>query len=370
MKRIRLALSLLLVILLLLPAVLSSCSNNHYEVVMEYNGIKLTEDKYNYWVSTFKRNILASYSDVRDTEEFWSQPYDETRTVEEYFTEIINERIMNYLIAQDIFKKNSLTLDTSVKNAIRDDVNEKIEYYGSRAALNAELAGIMLNVDSLKDIYTWEEKHEKVYDYLYGKGGIDEVSSARLSEYYRDNYSCIRYIVLYTTKIATDKDGNYVKDPTTGEYITEELSEEELAKKNADIEECFSKMQNGEDFETLRKEYSEFDTSNYPNGFFVSANEVDIWGADIILKTKDAKVGDVYKVEEETAVFLIEKLSLPDFGSIGDNDIKQLANLTKYATQEMYDLLFGELRKGVTLNSELLATYKLSAVKPNPYYSI
>jgi hypothetical protein len=337
---------------------------------MEYNGIKLTEDKYNYWVSTFKRNILSSYSDVRDTEEFWSQPYDENRTVEDYFTEVINNRIMNYLVAQDIFKQNGLTLDAAVKDAIKDDIDEKIEYYGSRGALNAELANMMLTIDSLKDVYTWEEKHEKVYGYLYGKGGIDEVSNERLIDYYTKNYSCIRYIVVYTTKIATDQNGEYVRDPITGEYVTDDLTDEELAKKLNDIHDCYLKLKSGEDFETLRKQYSEFDTSAYPNGFFVSANEADVWGADIVLAAKDAKVGDIVKIEEETAVFLIEKLPLPDFGSIVESDIKQLANLSKYATQEMYDVLFGELRKGVTVNQDALARYDLSNVKPNPYYSI
>ena len=370
MKRYRILLSLLLVILLLIPVGMASCTRTNYQVVMEYNGIKLTEDKYNYWVSTFKRNILASYSDVRDTEEFWNQPYDDDKTVEEYFMAVINERIMNYLIAQDIFKKNGLVLDASVKNAIKDDINEKIEYYGSRSALNAELANLMLNVDSLKDIYTWEEKHTRVYDYLYGQGGVDEITDKRLSEYFEANYYCIRYIVLYTTKIATDSDGNYIKDPATGEYVTQDLTEEEMAKKKTDIQECFSKMQWGEDFDELRETYSEFDTSGYPNGFYISANEVDVWGADIILATKNAKVGDVYRVEEETAVFLIEKLPLPALSAISESDIKQLTNLTQYATQEMYDLLFSELRKGVTVNNEILSNYKLSAVKPNPYYSI
>ncbi len=369
MKFRRTLICLLLSAVLLAPCLLSSCSGNKYEAVMEYNGIKLTEDKYNYWVATFKRNILSSYSDARDTEAFWGQMYDETRTVEDYFTEVINERIMNYLIAQDLYKKNRLVLDDDVKNAIKDDINEKIEYYGSRSALNAELAELMLNADSLKEVYTWEEKHACVYNYLYGKGGIYEAADEVLIDYYENHYSCIRYIVLYTTKIKTDADGKYVYD-SNGNLITEALTEEETAKKKADIEACFTAMQKGEDFETLRKQYSEFDTSAYPNGFFVSANELDIWGADIILAVKDAQAGDVVKVEEGEAVFLIEKLPLPSMGTLGETDLEQLADLATYATEELYDSFFGEIRKSVTVNEELLKKYKLSEIKANPFYSI
>ncbi|MBE6622365.1 MAG: hypothetical protein E7630_05395 [Ruminococcaceae bacterium] len=369
MKRKQTVLALLLAAAMLLPCFMVSCSRTDYDVVMEYNGIKLTEDMYYYWMSTFKRNILSSYSDARDTEAFWGQKYDDTRTVGEYFTEIIQRRIMNYLICQDLYKKNSLKLEDDVKQAIKDDINEKIQYYGSRGALNQELAAVMMDVDSLKDVYTWEEKHDCVYNWLYGKGGVNEVTDAKLTEYYEKNYSCIRYIVFYTTKIETDKDGNYVYDEN-GQPVTKDLTEEELNKKLADVEACFDKLKNGGDFEALRKQYSEYDTSAYPNGFLLSANELSIWGPDIILATQKAKAGDVYKVEEESAVFLLCKYELPGLGSLGESDLEQIQGLSSYATAELYDEFFGELQKNVVLHQDVLAKYRLETVKASPFYSM
>ncbi|MBQ4064908.1 MAG: peptidylprolyl isomerase [Clostridia bacterium] len=369
MKLKRTLMCLLLAALLLVPSLLSSCAGTKYEVVMEYNGMKLTEDMYYYWVATFKRNILTSYSDARDTEEFWGQKYDEERTVGEYFDDVVRARIMDYLIAQDLYKKNRLLIGDDVRKEIKEDIKEKIDYYGSRGALNAELAELMLNVNSLEDVYTWEAKHDCVYNALFGEGGSHEVSDEILVKYYEETYSLIRYIVIYTTKIKTDADGEYVYD-SMGNLITEELTEEEMAEKKAAIDSCYDKLQKGEDFETLRKEYSEFDTSSYPNGFFVSSNELDIWGADIVLAVQDAKAGDVMKVEEGEAVFLIEKLPLPAMGSLGETDLKQLANLASYATKEYYDALFAELRKSVTINQEVMNKYKLPNVKANPFYSI
>ena len=109
MKLKRTLTAIMLVFAMLLPCLLTACSSNDYAVVMEYNGIKLTEDMFYYWMSTFKRNILSSYSDAYDTEAFWKQSYNEEMTVEEYFTDVICKRLMNYLIAQDLFKKNRLT---------------------------------------------------------------------------------------------------------------------------------------------------------------------------------------------------------------------------------------------------------------------
>ena len=369
MKQFLKSVSLMLCVVSLLPLLLSACTSHSYEVVMSYNGIELTEDMYNYWMATFKRNILSSYSDAYDTEAFWSQPYDETRTVEEYFTEIIHARITNYLIAQDLYKKNRLTMDDATKQAIKDDIKEKIEYYGSRGALNAELSTMMLNVDSLQDIYTWEEKHNTVYNWMFGEGGAYEISDDKLIAYYEENYSRIQYIVFYTTKIKTDEDGNYVYDDS-GNVITEEMTPKETEAKQARIEECLAKMEDGADFETLRKTYSEFDTSGYPNGFFVSANELDVWGVDIILGAQKAEIGEVFRVEEEAAVFLVRKCSLTPFSDLTDSDIKQLEHLTSYATQDLYDNVFAELSETVTVNEDVLKKYKLSVIRPNPYYSI
>ncbi len=361
--------ALLLVASILGSSLLTACSGDSYEVVMEYNGIKLTEDMYHYWVATFKRNILSSYSDARDTDAFWGQSYDDTQTVEDYFNEIIQSRIMNYLISQDLYKKNRLTLDADVKKAIKDDLNEKIEYYGSRGALNAELSNLMLDIGALENIYTWEEKHNCVYNWLYGAGGVDEVSDAELIAYYEANYACIKYIVFYTTKIKTDENGEYVYDES-GQLVTEDMTEGERNQKMADVEACYEKLLSGEDFETLRKTYSEYDTSAYENGFFVSANELDIWGADIVLATQKAKAGDIYRVEEGEAIFLIQKLDLPSMDQLSELDLEQLSNLSVYATGEQYDAFFDELQKQVIVYSEVISKYKLSDVKANPYYSI
>ncbi len=360
--------ALLLTAAMLLPILLFSCSGPSYETVMEYNGIELKENMYYYWISTFKRNILASYSDARDDDSFWGAAYDEERTVEEYFTEVINQRIMNYLIAQSLYKENKLRMPSDIREAIDADIKEKIEYYGSRGELNTALQELMLNINSLEDVYTWEEKHDIVFDYLYGENGAEAPSDQAITDYYTENYSRIKYIVFYTTKIKTDEDGDYVYD-SNGQLVTEEMTEEELAAKKEKIEECHEKLKNGASFEELRKEYSEYDTSAYPNGFFVSSNELQTWGPDIILGAAKAKPGEIFRVDEEAAVYLILKCELTDLENLSDNDIKQLASLTTYASRGLYDEKFGALSENVKVYDAILSKYKLSEIKPNPYFS-
>ncbi len=360
--------ALLLTATILISSLLFSCSSSKYETVMEYNGIALKENMYFYWLSTFKRNILASYSDAYDNDTFWKAQYDETRTVEDYFTEIINQKIMNYLISQSLFKEYRLRLSADVKNSISADIKEKIEYYGSRGELNSELQNLMLNIGSLEDVYTWEEKHDTVYSYLYGENGVERISDQGIVDYYSKNYSRIKYIVFYTTKIKTDEKGNYVYD-SDGQLVTEDMTEAELAEKKAKIEECYKKLEGGASFEDMRKEYSEYDTSAYPNGFFVSANELQTWGRDIILGASDSKTGEIFRVDEEAAVYLVLKCDLTDFSELNETDIEQLSSLSIYATRELYNAKFSELSGKVKVNTEILSKYKLSEIKANPYYS-
>lgn len=362
-------LALLLTVALILPCLLFSCSAEKYETVMEYNGIKLTENMYYYWMSTFKRNILSSYSDAKDNDTFWKAKYDDTRTVEDYFTEIINQRIMNYLIAESIFREQRLTLSSDVKNDINNDIKEKIEYYGSRGELNEELKNLMLNIDSLKTVYTWEARHDAVYDYFYGEDGVETVSDSEIIEYYEKNYSRIKYIVFYTTKIKTDTNGNYVYD-SDGQLVTEEMTADELEATTKKIEECNEKLKNGAAFDDMIKEYSDFNKiTDYPNGFYVSANEISTWGSGIISGAVTANPGEVFRVDEDSAVYLVLKCELTPFENLSNTDTEQLTGLASYATTELYREKFSALSEKVKVSNEILSKYKLSEIKANPYYS-
>ncbi len=364
--------SAVLVAAMIVPLALTSCGyRSKYDTVMEYNGIKLTEEFYNYWISTYKRNILASYTDASDTEEFWNSMFDETRTVEEYFTELLNEEITNYLISQDLYKRYKLKLLSATKKSIKNDIKEKIEFYGGRGSLNATLSKMMLNIDALEQIYLWEAKHDYVYETLFGEGGPLEITDEVLINYYEKHYTRIKYVVFYTTDIETDENGNYLYDDQ-GNLISKPLTEAQLAAKNKKISEFKAKLDAGVDFDTLIDDYSEYDTSSYPSGFFISENDLDIWGTEIFKAVKGAKVGDVVSVTEEEAVFYIQICELTPFADLSDADITQLTNLkfTEYATRAVYRDFYSGLSEKVKINKKVISKYRLSQVKPNPHYSI
>jgi hypothetical protein len=208
MKKIAAPICVILVAVLLV----SGCSPVGGETVLEYKGYKISEAMYGYWVALYKRDVIYSFNNRKDTSDFWQSEVSDGVTTEDYFTDIINNQIYKYCIGQQLFDEYGLKLEKEVKTAIDADINEKIEYYGSRAELNSALAHINLNIELLREIYICEEKLKAVYNYLYGPYGPEALSDNDYVQYFKDNYWHMKYIVIYTTKLATDSKGNYKYD--------------------------------------------------------------------------------------------------------------------------------------------------------------
>ena len=363
MKKLTAIIALLLVAALMLP----SCSTvNTGSAVMEYEGTKMGEKLYSFWVARYKRNILNYYSDVENTDTYWDSEYTDGMTVGEYFTGVIDNQIKNILIAQKLFKEYGLKLSDSAVQAIDDDINEKIEYAGSRAALNSELAKIGINIDILKEAYLWEARHDAVYNYLFGTGGKLETTSAQLESYYKEYYSRIHYIVLYTTKLVTDSDGN-LKYDTNGNVMTEDMTEEEKAAVLSLADRLTEEAKSTDNFLEMVEEYSDYNyLEAYANGLFISHNEVSSYGYDIVGEVQKAKPGEVVRIDDDYAVYIIREFELTDFNSLGDADLSQISQIESYCAEDLYRRHFEALAENVTVNSEIYQLYDFEKLPPSP----
>ena len=330
---------------------LAGCSSGSGETVMEYRGYKITAPMYQYFSATLKANILKA-SGVKDSDEFWNTEASEGVTAEDYYTEMLDRRVRNLCISQYLFRYYGLKLEDSVKKAIDDDINEKIEYYGGRAALNEALATLGININILKEIYTIEEKQSAVYNYLFGDGGVMEPDDSEVKDYYESNYSRMYYIVLYTTKPVKDSNGDYVYD-TDGSWKTEQMTEDEIAAVREKAKTIFQQAEEGDDalFVSLMKSNSDFDIlSNYPNGLFVSANEYETYGSRIVSLLPEMKPGEVRTFEESYSIWILRKLTLTEYSELSDTDIKQLSSLVSYTAQKKYTQYFDEIGKEVSVS--------------------
>ena len=354
----------LLLIIAMLP-VFAACSGG--KNAMEYEGYSFSEGMYLYWMKNWKAYYVNNYSDVSDTEEFWNAENTSGLTNEEYLTRQIETRIKYYLIAQKLFDDLKLTLDEEVKDAIESDINDQIEYYGSKSEFNTALSEEYgINISVLRSIFTAEEKYQKVYDHLYDTAsGINTATPDDLESYYRDNYVRVKYVMfLKDVKYVYDENGKRVMD-SNGYYKFDELTDDEKAQVKANFERVYDDVSSGGDIGQYMKEYMEefgYDASEYPNGYYISADDYMTHTADVTSAALEMNIGEVRKLETESSYFVIQKFELIDnaYSTIPDSD--QFTYLVAYCNNEKFSKEFNTYAENIIVDSEITGKYPLSSI--------
>lgn len=351
-------------VIMILSAALFSCGSSS-DIIMSYKDSEITANMYSYWLSTYKSDFLHYYNNSVNDDAFWDSEVSAGVTAEQYAMNLINQNIKFILIGMQLFRDYGLKISAETSASVNEDINEKIDFYGSRANLNTALSAFGINADILKDIYIAEEKLYAVYDYLYGENGIDKVTGEMIDNYYAGNYSRIKYIIIYNKeKNVTDENGNVQYD-SDGLIMTEPLSEEELNAKNEKIEEAMICVNAGDEFESIMEDYNEADMSEYKNGFYVSANELNIYGFAMVNAVKNMKEGEVRLIEDDYAVYIIKKYDLIDRDDFTESDTEQLKELEKYCIQEKYEAAFSKYAEDILIADEIMSDFSIRTAAPN-----
>ncbi len=345
--------------ILTLACTLAGCAERGASV-LTLDGYEINENMYNYWLASYKSYLLYMYGQDSDSSDFWNIEVADGMTAEDYGNEFALSNIKNVLVGMKLFDDNKLTLDPSVVQNVDMQIEEYITSYGSEAAFNAVLSEVGINVDMLREIYLNEEKLTAVYNHLYGDG--KGVTEADIDSYYNEHYSQIKVAIIYTTEIVTDENGEAVYG-TDGYIQTEDMSEEEIIEKLAKAGEMLKRAEAGEDFDTLVKEYSEFDMSTYANGLFVSENEISFYGYNLVYGAMTMAEGEIKTIEDENAVYVVQKEKLMPRASHSASDSAMLADLATYCSNELYTELLATEAEKIVINEEKIKEYSIKDAK-------
>lgn len=349
-----------------IAASLSSCGKR--TIAMSCGDTEITEGMYSYWLSAYKTNFVYTYGGGSDNSTLWTATAADGQSYADYAEDKILTTVRNFAIAVEQFRVLGLKIDSSISEQVNADISEKLEYAGSRPALNSDLSRYGINIDGLKDIYIAEEKWQAVYNYYFGTSGIERLSDEELTAYYKSNYSLLGLVVLYTeNKAERDENGTYVYDKD-GNITVSEMTAEEKAAKQATAADVYERLKNGENWSELASEYSDADMSYYTNGCFVSSAEADSYGADLVSAAAEMTVGEIRRIDTDAITYLAVKLALPELGSLDESDNEQLGDLRDDASRERYTEKFDALADTVTVNTDIIKAHPIEDAPLNLYY--
>lgn len=360
-------LSLICVVALVLS--LASCfvSCSSQKKAMEYKGYSISEGMYSYWLNSWKDYYVDYYSDISDTNEYWSAVNSSGVTNERFLTEQIETRIYYYLVAQKLFDDYDLELDKETVDAIESDINDQTEYYGSKSAFNDFLASEYgINISTLRKIYEIEDKYTAVFNYLYGTEGKNTSTPDELDEYYREYYVRVKYVMFFNSvKYKYDENGNKITNPTTGYYEFVDLTEEEKIQAKTDANAVFEAVKGGENIDTYMDKYMKdfgYDKEKTPNGYYISPDNYTAHTADVTSAALEMKVGEVRFIENETCYFVVQKFDLIDKAYSTDPDSLQFSDLVSYSNNLKFSKEFNGYISDIVKYNEITDKYKLSEI--------
>lgn len=363
MNKFKRSVSIFLVTVILVSA-FAGCGTLKGDTAMSFGDYKITEVMYKYWLAKFKTQFLYVYNNSVDTTSFWTTEIEKDYTYEDFIMDYIKFHAKQVLVSMKLFDDYGMSFTSAQKQAIKDKINNLIESYGGKNVLNEELGEMGLNIQTLEKIYYEEAKLETVNEYFFGSKGVLAVNDDDREAYYKENYFCAMWIYIYTdVKLLQDEDGNYFTDEN-GVYKFEELSDIEKQEKQAKVDELRKHLAAGKDFKALRQEYSEEGLdyhAAYPDGIFLSANDYENYGVDMINMVQSLKENDYGSFNNGYAEVFVKRFPLKDYAKLTEAERKLMVDFEEYVALSKSEKFFDSYE--VNSVEEVLNRYDIKTIK-------
>ena len=318
------------------------------EAVVEFDDSKvfvagkysISSRLYYYLLSYNKTDVLGSaITDNRrgeDTEEFWESVYDNSGiTNKDYVIREVDKFCKNLVRSMLLLDKLGLEETDSAEETRKNLISES--GFGSEEAFNKYYAAYGLTLDIYIEYVRYEAAMYQIYDYLFGKDGIDAITEDEAKQYFDENYVKFRSTMISFYK--ADENGYSV--PKT---------EEEIIKIKSDCAGYLVDIKNGvHDFDYytyLNEDYSVYD---FPNGYIVKEGDMD---DSLIAAAKQLEIGECAVVETNYGVHIIkrEEIGGTDFEDTYDSLLD-----TYYL--ELHEQYYDSVDDSLTVNREVKEKY-------------
>ena len=197
-----------------------------------------------------------------------------------------NSLAKEYLAVENEFANRGLTLSEEDQVAI----DQQVEFYWTTFGMGTIYEEEGCNETSFTNLMTNSYKRSLLFESIYGEGGEKEVPETELTDYFQENYAKGIYITLSLT----DSEGNSL----------------DLDEVKEDAQALADRINNGEDFETVKAEYladPEDESSSEPSDtsvvFLKESTTSQPYSG--ILETAQ---GEAAVIEADSAVYVVTQL--------------------------------------------------------------
>jgi len=318
----------------------------------------VTDHMFEYWVDSYKAVLLSTYSDAKDTDEFWDKKLADGSTAEDFFYRQTYNYIESNLVCMYLFDELDLEIEDEDIEKSESIVAELESIYadGNRNEFNRLLGNYGVNAELLSDIYLEEIKSTYVYNHVFEKGLLT-VGDGEKEEYLEDNYVRIKQI--YVNNKYDFEKSSY---DDAGNFNMAELDSETKAEKDAKVEEVKAALASGKDFDEVYSAYSE--ETDYPNGYYLSVTTQDL-PQELISNALSLEVGESVTFESDYGTHFIKRLEM-DEGAYSDEANK---DFFEGFTESVYESVFSDYIKSfyekIEVDEEAIKKYTVRDALPN-----
>lgn len=251
-------------------------------------------------------------------------------TLSQFLVKTAQDQYMAYLYVEETFKELGLTLSAEDEKAIDQIIQQDwVSLYG-HDTFNTIRQNLGMTYDEFRNLMASNIKSEKIVEYYYGEGGVEEIAEEEMLDYYRNNYVRFKYVIFMTK----DSDGN--------KYGSDKIKEIE-GKRDAALAELAA----GTSFEDVLVKYSE--------------DYTDITDKDLTASEKEA-------LELQNKTMLEEGLIIDDKGVFSET-LATYYNITvdEDIVEEVFSMKDGEYQ-AVTIDDSIWIVKRYSVDEEESYF--
>ena len=339
-------------------SLLGGCAENEKDAAVSFEDGGSLSVNFMYLLTSIQKAMYAGV--VEQSGGDWNAVVDEktNTTFSDLLYNVTLKSAQSSLICEYLHDTvYGLALTDEQKKSVDTQIAALTGEAGSKDKLKEQLSTYSADIKTLRRYLELTLKQGNLYNYFYGEGGKHEISDQTVQAYFKDNYHIVTHIY-FNLSTKAKEDGTLIS-----------LTDEEKAEKRALAETVYNRILAGEDFDTLKAEFSEdtYESEYYPNGFFVTSDTA--FPSEFTAAALEMKVGE-YRLTESggtgrEGLHILYKLPMDESLYSSDNNV--YLTIKNLLVSEDFESRIAGYADKISINDEQMSLLNVEVVPAYAY---